>query len=336
MENKPLVSIIMPFKNSMKYLSDCLESIQNQSYPYWELIAVDDHSEDRSAEFIVRFFQNNTQVTVIKNEGIGIIDALQTALNQCTGTYLTRMDSDDFMPEKRLELMQEAMQSSKPKTIVTGKVKYEAPVLSSGYLKYENWLNNINKKAESWKHIYRECVIASPNWMIRRSELIAMNAFADLSYPEDYHLVLKWYSLGFQVKYIDKMTLIWREHPDRTSRNSPNYNQEKFFELKIQHFLNHDYQTKNLVLWGVGVKGRLTADLLEKRNVTFHWMDLHPKKFKQGIKGHKIESFQKLEELDSRSTQILLAIYPEKEQKENMEYYLKKHGYILGHNFWYL
>ena len=51
-DNSPLVSIIMAVKDTEPYLPDCLDSILSQTYHNWELIAVNDHSTDRSPEIL--------------------------------------------------------------------------------------------------------------------------------------------------------------------------------------------------------------------------------------------------------------------------------------------
>ena len=124
-------------------------------------------------------------------------------------------------------------------------VKYfgEKPI-SEGYLKYENWINEINLTGKQWQQVYRECVIASPNWMVRKSDLDNIGGFNDLIYPEDYHLVFKWYQNRFDIHTIPEVTLYWREHPERTSRNSEYYAQKSFFNLKIHQFIKNDLRSE--------------------------------------------------------------------------------------------
>ena len=52
MKNKGLVSIIMPSYNSEKYIKDSIESVLNQTYPFWELLIVDDCSTDKTVDII--------------------------------------------------------------------------------------------------------------------------------------------------------------------------------------------------------------------------------------------------------------------------------------------
>lgn len=97
----PLVSILIPFKNTASFLDECMNSILNQTYKNWELIIVDDHSSDGSYSIVDSFAENDARIKLFKNSGKGIIDALRLAFLKSSGDFITRMDSDDLMrPEK--------------------------------------------------------------------------------------------------------------------------------------------------------------------------------------------------------------------------------------------
>lgn len=327
----------MPMRNAEKYLHECIDSIRKQGFTHWELIVINDHSADHSQAIVEAYSRKDSRIQLLPNEGKGIIDALKTAIKYCQGIYLSRMDADDKMPENRLQIMVDTLAKSPEKTVVTGYVKYfgESPI-SAGYMRYEDWLNTINRNAIQWQNIYRECVIASPNWMVRKDELRAIGGFQDLHYPEDYHLVLKWYQNHWHIEVIPEVTLWWREHPARTSRNSENYQQARFFSLKIRFFLENQWQKQDLVLWGNGEKARISARGLDQQQAPFCWMDLNPEKFAKGIQGHTILSYRKIESYTPETTLILLAIYPSQKQQQQINSYLNALGYILGTNYWYL
>ena len=78
----PLVSILIPFKNTEEFIAECLESILKQTYTNWELLIIDDKSTDSSFTIVESFAQNDNRITLLKNSGSGIIDALQLAFNQ--------------------------------------------------------------------------------------------------------------------------------------------------------------------------------------------------------------------------------------------------------------
>jgi len=329
------VNIIMPVKNAGSYLHDCLSSIRGQTFSFWRLIAINDHSTDDSLEILQEAVLQDDRISVFQNPGQGIIPALQAALEKCSGTYITRMDADDAMPPNRLALMVEAIDSSAPKTIVTGKVEYfGAEPVSAGYRKYEAWLNERITLKDHWPWVYRECVIASPNWLVRRSELMEMGGFDSLNYPEDYHLVLKWYEHGFIVEGLPEITLNWREHPARTSRNSEHYDQDHFFNMKIGHFIKHQLDDKKLILWGTGPKGKLTAQLLDGHEIAFEWMDLLPKEDVKQIGQQRVTHFQNIE--NHTSFKLLIAVYPPERERQKLDAYLAGLGFKMGIDFWYL
>jgi len=102
MENKGLVSIVMPSYNSEKYIRASIESVLNQTYPYWELLIVDDCSTDKTVEIIksfkddrIKLFQNQT------NSGAAI--SRNWALREAKGRWIAFLDSDDIWLPSKLE-----------------------------------------------------------------------------------------------------------------------------------------------------------------------------------------------------------------------------------------
>ena len=163
-----MISIVMPIKNAGKHLKDCLNSIINQDYKNWELLAVNDHSSDDTVEILSLYAEEDTRIRFFNNNGSGIINALRLAYSHSTGVYITRMDADDIMPSDKLKKMQTAL-LSKSNTLVTGKVKYIADdKLFDGYKAYEDWLNSLVENKSHFAEIYKECVIPSPCWMLKR------------------------------------------------------------------------------------------------------------------------------------------------------------------------
>ncbi len=329
------VSIIMPVKNVAKYIEDCIHSILNQSFEDWELIVVNDWSTDNTLELIQNFIASDDRIQCCPNEGHGIIPALQLALSKTHGEFITRFDGDDIMPTDRLAVMVKAMEASSPKTIVTGKVKYfsDHPI-SEGYQNYEHWLNERIDQNDHWDWVYRECVIASPNWMMRRKELIEIGGFNELNYPEDYDLVFRWYLNDFSVKGLNQVTLHWREHSERTSRNSTHYDQEHFFRLKMRHFAQNTNNESNLVLWGTDTKGKLAATILDELEIEFTWMDLPKSNRAQELMGHHILDYRMIEKTDN--SKLLISVFPSEYQKLQLERYLNDLRLQHGQDYHYL
>lgn len=97
-----LVSIITPVYNSSKYLSHAVESVLNQTYPFFEMIIVDDGSTDESSEMAAQYAIKDSRIKFFKNEkNRGAWYARNVALEASSGKYIAFLDSDDWwLPEK--------------------------------------------------------------------------------------------------------------------------------------------------------------------------------------------------------------------------------------------
>ncbi|MFT4600365.1 MAG: glycosyltransferase involved in cell wall biosynthesis [Arenicella sp.] len=321
-----MVSIIMPVKDAALFLVDCLDSILAQTNDNWELIAVDDHSSDESFEILKAYSKKDHRIIVKSNKGVGIVNALSLAFNNSSGEFIHRMDADDIMPAKKLEVLLGLLDGQK-KAIATGNVEYFSnDNVSDGYLSYENWINNIQDyRAE----VYRECTIGSPNWIVQRSCFDDDISISELNYPEDYDLVLKWHQLGYSIKKSKSITHLWREHPKRTSRNSDIYQQESFFRLKTKHFLDNEISGKEgIQLIGAGVKGKLLAKILNEQNVHFDWFDVNIGRVQSLVQ------INSMAELKPNVKTILTAWPKDKYEKEKMTSFINSVGLEKGKTYW--
>ena len=99
-----LISIITPAYNSAKYIAQTVYSVQNQTYSNWELIIVDDCSQDRTVEIVANLAANDTRIKLIQlavNSGSGV--ARNTALNEASGNYIAFLDADDLWKPTKLQ-----------------------------------------------------------------------------------------------------------------------------------------------------------------------------------------------------------------------------------------
>ncbi len=317
---KPLVSILTPFKNTERFLDECITSILNQTYTNWELLIVDDHSTDNSYDIVNQFSIVNSKIRLFKNKGNGIINALQTAFKASSGTFITRMDSDDLMLPNKLEVLVNNLQQYGKNHVAIGCVKYfNKEGVGPGYKSYETWLNELTFKGINYSEIYKECVIPSPCWMIHKEDLLACGGFSYNLYPEDYDLTFRFYKHNY--KCIPCKTTIhkWRDYSTRTSRTHKHYAQNHFTTLKVHHYLDIDYNpNKTLVIWGAGNKGKIMASLFLERNIPFKWICDNPNKIGKKIYGVTMLGFETLEYI--QQPQSLITVANKKSQKEIRQY----------------
>ena len=305
----PLISILIPFKNTELYLGDCIDSIVQQSYTNWELLIVDDGSTDTSYEVVKKYTNNENRIHLFKNEGGGIIEALRTGYKHAKGIFVTRMDSDDVMASNKLEQMQQSLVTYGEGHLALGHVRYFSDEgIGNGYKRYETWLNGLTSKGANFDEIYKECVIPSPCWMVYKTDLDRCGGFVPNTYPEDYDLAFRFYKQGLKCIASNELLHHWRDYPIRTSRVEAHYAENSFLELKVNYFLelSHDKE-KTIVIWGAGTKGKKVAQLLIEKNTPFVWVCDNPKKIGKDIYNQTLKPFEYLNKLISYQSIITVA-----------------------------
>lgn len=101
--SKPYFSIIFPVYNREAYLKEALDSILSQSFQDFELIAIDDGSEDRSIEILKNYSSLFSNFFLITQHHLGVSEARNAGLKQARGKYLCFVDSDDLLTPNYLQ-----------------------------------------------------------------------------------------------------------------------------------------------------------------------------------------------------------------------------------------
>jgi glycosyltransferase involved in cell wall biosynthesis len=319
---KPLVSILIPFKNTASFLDECINSVLNQTYKNWELIIVDDHSSDNSYNIVNSFAKNDARIKLFKNSGSGIIDALQLAFFRSSGQLITRMDSDDIMRSEKIETLAYNLLKYGERHVAIGLVHYFSEEgIKSGYKSYEVWLNILTKTGANYSEIYKECVIPSPCWMVYKEDLVSVDGFNPKRYPEDYDLAFRFYKQGLKCIPCNSVLHDWRDYHTRTSRTHAHYAENHFIDLKLQYFLELDFdKNKTLVLWGAGHKGKKIAKTLIGKGIDFEWICDNPKKIGKDIYGKIMHPFSYLKTVKNSQSIITVA---NKTAQDEIKVYLK-------------
>ena len=108
----PKVSVLVPVHNAAPYLAESIGSILSQTFRDFELIAVDDGSSDGSKELLEALAMRDRRIRLLHlTENRGIVGALNTGLELCTGEYVARMDGDDLAHPERLRLQLEFLEA---------------------------------------------------------------------------------------------------------------------------------------------------------------------------------------------------------------------------------
>ena len=128
MKSAPLVSIITPFFNAERYLSEAIESVLAQSRDDWELLLVDDGSVDRGTEIAKSYAATHPdRIRVLEHEGHqnrGRSTSRNLGIRQARGKYLAFLDADDvYLPEK-LARQIHLIESQPDAVMVYGRTEY--------------------------------------------------------------------------------------------------------------------------------------------------------------------------------------------------------------------
>lgn len=129
MNTQPCVSVIVPVYNVAEFLEGCLESILAQTYRDYEVICVNDGSTDASGEIAEQYAEKDKRIRVIHQENKGLSAARNTGLKAARGTFISFLDSDDYIHPQFLEYMLFVIEREKTDivacTLVHSKEKYQ-------------------------------------------------------------------------------------------------------------------------------------------------------------------------------------------------------------------
>lgn len=108
MNNKPLISILVPCYNVEAYLRQCMDSIIRQTYTNLEIICLDDGSTDRTPEILKEYEKKDSRTRVISKPNSGYGATMNIGLKAASGKYIGIVESDDYIEPKMYEILCDA------------------------------------------------------------------------------------------------------------------------------------------------------------------------------------------------------------------------------------
>ena len=111
-----LVSVIVPIYNQERYLEQCVKSLLHQTYPYLEIILVNNGSKDRSGAICKKFARQDRRVRVLEiKENLSAGNGRNTGLDAAAGEYISFVDGDDWVrPEFIEKLLRALLEKRRP------------------------------------------------------------------------------------------------------------------------------------------------------------------------------------------------------------------------------
>ncbi|MDD3212454.1 MAG: glycosyltransferase family 2 protein [Eubacteriales bacterium] len=109
LQDRPLISVIIPVYQVKPYLPDCVDSVQKQTYAPLEIILVDDGSTDGGGALCDTYAQTDSRIRVIHQKNGGLSAARNTGIDAARGEYISFIDSDDCVAPELLEALYRAL-----------------------------------------------------------------------------------------------------------------------------------------------------------------------------------------------------------------------------------
>jgi glycosyltransferase involved in cell wall biosynthesis len=329
-----MISILMPFRNAEATLAETLESIAAQSFSDWELVAVDDGSEDRSAELVRAFAAREGRTVLVEPGGIGFVAALNLGVARCAFPLVARMDADDIMHPERLADQKAWLEARPDDSIAASLVElFSDEPVSEGSREYIRWQNGCRTPSEIANERYVESPLAHPSVMFRREAVLAAGGYRGGDFPEDYELWLRMLEKRATMSKVPRVLLRWRDSAGRLSRTDLRYSRESFNRLRAE-YLARDPRlcgARDVVFWGAGRRTRSRARHLRERGIAGKaWIDIDPRKIGNRVEGLPVHPPEWLQRTDHPFVLVYVATHGARDLIAGR---LAAMGYVLGEDW---
>lgn len=165
--NNPLISVGIPFYNDENYLAYAIQSVICQSYENWELILIDDGSNDNSLQIAKKIALKDKRIKVISDgKNKKLPHRLNQLINESKGDFIARMDADDIMHTDRLLIQLTYLKNNPCLDLVSsGLVSIDAQNNICGFRSTSKIITNLS--IDKGFPIIHPSVMARKEWYLR-------------------------------------------------------------------------------------------------------------------------------------------------------------------------
>lgn len=204
-QNSPKISIIITCYNSEKYIKFAIESIKKQNYKNWELIIINDFSNDSSKKILNKYKSKKIKIINL-NKNIGPYKATDLALKKTKGKYIALLDSDDYSHKNRIAHQVSFLEKNEKIGLVV--TRYKIIDENNKIIRNSNFFssNEFNKRFPC------ENLCCNSSAMFRKKLLEKFKYYnKNYIYSCDYNFFLKIFKHS-SIKYINKFYTFYRVH----------------------------------------------------------------------------------------------------------------------------
>ena len=234
---KPLVSVVVPVYNIKEYVGKCLKSLMSQDYENYEVVVVDDGSNDGSAEVCDEFAKRDKKIRVVHKKNGGLSDARNVGINETKGELICLVDGDDIVKENFVSELVEALVNNDADIAVCGynKERPENKVITGEQAAIDLLVAQENMEIVAWNKIYKKSLFTDN----------------EIWYPvgkkyEDTLTTYKILAVAKKVAYIDKALYIYNDDRAGSIMNTGKEEErlmarEKAAEEAVKYFSGKDF-----------------------------------------------------------------------------------------------
>lgn len=218
--SSPSLSVVLPVHNGAPYLSAAVESILVQTYSDFELLVIDDGSDDESGLIAEAYASRDPRVRVFRQENRGLVATLNRGLALCRAPLVARMDADDVSLPCRFAVQVPRFRDRPRLAVVGGFVKLidsEGRFLRLGA--YPRGDAALAALIRSNSYLEDGSPFAHPAVILRKSAVYAVGGYRTvMAQAQDYDLWLRLAEAGFDMENVPEPVLEYRQHETNVSR----------------------------------------------------------------------------------------------------------------------
>lgn len=210
LQNRTLISIIVPIYKVEDFIHTCIQSILNQTYTNWELILVNDGSPDNCPQICDDYAAKDQRIKVIHKSNGGVASARNLGLDNMSGEYVTFLDSDDFFHPDYLE------------NLLKLSIQHSADIVQCGFIRgVEKTFPIINKKQEIKMVDNYDVFLKGYAKIIVCGKLYKKHLFEELKIPEnklfeDDFITWRWYFKAKKIVVTNRLLYYYTDNNEST------------------------------------------------------------------------------------------------------------------------
>ena len=218
------ITVIVPVYNVENYLEKCLDSLINQTYKNLEIIVINDGSTDNSGEICQEYAQKDNRIVYIEKENGGQAEARNIGLDRMTGTYVTFVDSDDWVEVDYVETLYKKITKYRADIAVGNYYSFnEAEGMYYFHIFGDSYYEKIYDNVSIFENLYESQEMKSFALISVWGKLYKADLFKQLRFDigklgEDGYLNQKIYLLAEKTIYLNKGLYAYRQREGSSSR----------------------------------------------------------------------------------------------------------------------